>query len=247
MAITMSPLTSTGVTTNATSYTSASISPTSNRLILAGIVNTISSASTTVTPTPNLTGLGLTWTQVVTKEVNPVGINSKRVTIFRALSGSTIGSGAITIKFNSTQNNTGCGWSFAEFANVATSGVNGAGAVVQSASTSAASGTSLTVTLGVFASTRNAAYGLSVHGSNSTQWTEGSGFTKIHEHNFNTPPTAFGSQWKLNDNTVDASGANSHWAGVALEIRSTVAPTLTATRLPLPVRRLQAVSRSAVW
>lgn len=242
----MTPLTSTGVTTNSTAYTTASISPTSKALILVGVAQSQGSSATTTVATPSLSGLGLTWTQVASKQLaGPTVTRPTRVTVFRALSASTVGSGALTI--NTTVAQSGCGWSIAEFANVASSGTNGSGAVVQSASTHSTSATTFTINLAGFASTRNAAYGLTCINTTS-DITVGTGFAQIHEHSWLTPDKHFLSEWKLNDNTVDFSAAaNKQWIGIALEIRSTVATGAPTARVPLSLTRLQAVSHSAVW
>lgn len=67
MAIAFNPLTSGADTTDAISFTTASITPGANRLILL----VVQVASTNPAPTPTVTGNGLTWVEVVGREGEP--------------------------------------------------------------------------------------------------------------------------------------------------------------------------------
>lgn len=108
-------------TTDLSSYTTASISPTANKLLLMSVVQYQSSGTAA---TPTVTGAGLTWTVVTTA----VRLN-RRCTVFRA-TGASPSTGALTIDFaGNTQSN--CGWSVNEATNAVITGTNASDAVVQ--------------------------------------------------------------------------------------------------------------------
>jgi hypothetical protein len=189
-----------------TSYTTASISPTANRLVVLSVYNDAASPNI-----PTVSGASMTWTQVVTRTAGSV-----RITIFRALS-ATPGSGVLTIDF-AGQTQAGCMWAVDEFSGVNKTGVNGISAIAQTAGNDATgSQTGITVTLGSFSNANNATYGV-VEWGNNQAITEGSGFTELGESNAyvnlevefkNSPDTSVDWTW--------SSGSNNSLA-IALEI-----------------------------
>jgi hypothetical protein len=223
MAVTATHLTTAQNGSAATSYTTASISPTANRLVLVAVGHQVSSGTVN---TPTISGAGMTWTQVATK-ISSKG-TLRRLTVFRALSASP-GSGALTIDLGG-QSQIRCGWSIAEFDGIDTGGTNGADAIVQSASndvTDNASTTSLTVTLSAFSHVDNATYGAIRFGgsSNTDALTFGSGFTQLGIINGSA---SYQSQFKAsNDTTVDWTYNNTAWynQGIAIELKAAVVAT----------------------
>ncbi len=184
--------------TGATSYVTASGSPTTGILQLLTVGNQVSAG----TPNePTISGVGLTWVKVDTKV--STGVTTRRVTVFRAM--GTASAGALTIDF-AGQTQVRCGWSWSEFTGTDTSGTNGSGAIVQSATaeaTDAAPTASLTVTLSAFSNVNNATYGGIRYGGSSTTdvLAAGSGFTQLGLVN---GFASYQSQWKAtNDTTVD--------------------------------------------
>src|SRR3990167_10939569 len=123
MAITQTTLTGAASTADATSYTTASISPGANRLILAFVYG-FHSIGTDVTPT--LSGNGLTWVNI---NHRGLGCSNENMTLFRAM-GSSPSAGAVTIDYGANTMDAGV-WSIMEFDGVDTSGTNGSGAIVQ--------------------------------------------------------------------------------------------------------------------
>lgn len=202
-----------------TTYTTASISPSANKLVLLSVYADVFGLSSN-TSTPSVTGAGMTWTEVVS--VGGSGADSATAQhLYRALSSSP-GSGALSITFGQTQAR--CGWSIAEFGNVDTSGSNGANAIVQTA-TGIATGTSKTLTLGSFGSSQNATYGAFSIWANETI-NVGSGFTQLGlSANFDTRRTQ--SQWRNdNDTSVDASwSSNVKSTGIAAELKFSIPST----------------------
>jgi hypothetical protein len=241
MAVSQFTLTHSASLSNATSYNTASITPTANRLVLVAVAH----HTTTVTPptTPTLSGNGLTWVQVATITYNTLATPHCRVTVFRAM-GASPTSGTVTISFGSDgQNN--CAWSIDEFDGVDTSGTNGSGAVVQS-NTNNASSTSVSITLSAFGSTNNATYGAFGCGSNGITWSVGSGFSALDSHPSGVEDENLLTEWRTdNSTTVNASATGtSSIGGVGLEIKAAVAVVSIPNQI-FQVR--QAINRSNTY
>lgn len=213
--VSASGLTTNGSNTDASSYATASITPSADKLILAWVYSIASAAPNT----PTASGNGLTWVQVATTSDN---IGNRRITLFRAM-GASPSSGAVTFDFGG-QTQIGCAWSVVEYDNVDTSGSNGSGAIVQAvADGSGANATSFSITLSSFGSTLNAtAGGFGIPLNTSGQPSVGSGFTSTGQRNQNNPNLAIASEFREdNDTSVDmSSGASSvPWAAIAVELK----------------------------
>lgn len=197
MAIAFTNITTAGNGSSLTSYSTASGSGTANALQLLLVGSQTAAATTNI---PTITGAGLTWVQVATSIDSG---NMRRATLFRAM--GTPSAGALTIDF-AGQSQTRCGWSWSEATGVDTSGTNGSGAIVQSATAENNGGSSsgITVNLGAFSSANNATYGCIRFGTTTAGTvTPGSGFFEIGE----APSGSFisyQSQYNLsNDTTCD--------------------------------------------
>lgn len=209
MAVTALHLTTSNEEDNLTSYPTASISPSGNKLILAVVGSSVSSGTPN---TPTLTGNGLTWVEVAS-----IATTVTRITVFRAM-GASPSAGAVTIDF-AAQTQSRCFWSISEFDGVDTGGANGENAVVQSATGNATSGTSLVVTLAAFGSATNAAFG-GLFKQTVEAITEGSGFTELAESQ--GTGLVIQSEWKDSEDTsVDWSWATAatRVGGIAVEIK----------------------------
>lgn len=210
MPVTATHLVTASSETDATSYATASISPTSSRLILVFFAGT---SATNTPPDPTITGNGFTYTKVATL----VDASTTRIVgVYRALGSAS--AGAVTISFGS-HTMARLGWSIAEFGNIKTTGVNGADAVVQSnTGQNTGTQTTLSIALAAFASANNATYG-GIRRSPTTGATVGSGFTELGIDTANSATVA--TEWKnSNDTSVDwtwASDSSTNMA-VALEI-----------------------------
>lgn len=203
-------LTTSASTTDGTSYVTASITPSSNTLILA-CVHTEISAGTPNTPTA--TGNGLTWVSIGSNLTN-----QNRTTLFRAR--GTASAGAVTFDY-AGQTISDSSWSIVSVDGAATSGTNGSGAIIQFATGTNSGNTSLTVTLAAFANAANATFGCFGINNNVTI-TAGSGFTIINQPGVSSSRVAI--EWKnSNDTGVDASWTTSTAAAVAVEIAPAVA------------------------
>ena len=116
---------------------------------------------------------------------------------------------------------TGCLWSFMEFANVNTGGTNGASAVGQAVTNNGDGNTRQVVTLAAFGNADNATYG--AFGTPGGAMIPGSGFTEIHDAGGTAPTSRFQTEWQAgNDTTVDAGQAR-NWGGIAFEIGAAAA------------------------
>ncbi len=228
--ISVGNLTSDVSLTDGSSYATASISPSANHLLLA-VVASFRNGAGTVAPT--VTGLGLTWTQIVT---TVTGDDKLRITIFRAFSPTTPTPGALTFDFGG-QTQDRCLWSIC----------NASDAVspqAQSGSKSINGGT-CPVTLAAFADpVNNAAFGgfSFLTGLGAHSYNVGSGFTQIAQGATSEAGLQINllTEWKLGQDTeVDATisgGVTGQQVGVAIEIPKAPDPPIPALLVVPDVR-----------
>lgn len=219
MSVAATSVLTAGSNVDATSYTTASISPTSGNLVLLWVYSISASAPNT----PTVTGAGLTWVAVAN---TGDGSSLRKISLFRAM--GTVTPGTLTIDF-AAQTQTGAAWSIVQYTGMDTTGTDGSGAIVQSVTnnTAGANATSLTITLAAFASSNNAtAGGFGIPLNTAALPAAGSGFTATGQVNQSTPNLSIGSEFNAgNDTTVDmnAGAASIPWAGIATEIKQAVA------------------------
>jgi len=224
MAIIATHLTTDRSLTDGTEFTTASISPASNALVLLLVRGRRSNG---LGSSPTVSGNGLTWVEIVSVGFELVSTGWCRLSLFRAM-GVSPSSGTVSINYSGGNLNC-CFWSIVQFEGVDTSGTNGSGAVIQSATNAQDSGTTLTVTLSAFSDPGNATYG----GFSISKATEainpGSGFTEFAEAQGTGTSADSGtiqSEYLLgNDTSVDASWATSanDSGGIAVEIKAALA------------------------
>lgn len=216
LPITQTLLTSGNNPANQKVYTTTSIAPGSNALITVAVLG---HNSTSAPPSPTLSGGGMaTWTVVSSITLDAVGTPHKRLTIYRAMS-ATPGSGPLTITWSATVSN--CQWIVSQWDGVDASGSNGAGAVVQSGSTSGDATNGLAVPLAAFADPGDVAYGVFAVNKNALAVIPGSGFTEITQQPSAESPNAdLEAEWTTNDNTVDASWTGLNGAALGVELKS---------------------------
>jgi len=203
-------------TVNQKIYTTASISPAPNTLITLAVLG---HRGPTAATSPTVTGGGMAaWEEVATVTFDTISVPQKRLTIYRAMSASP-GSGPLTISFASTVSN--ALWIVSQWNGVDPTGVNGAGAIVQTGSARADAGTGLTVTLAPFAHANNVAYGVFGVKKNVLSVTPGAGFTEISEQPSGESTTSdLQAEWRTNDNTIDASWATTKAGALGVEIKA---------------------------
>lgn len=233
MALAFSNLTTGADIDGGSSSTTASVSPTSNALVLLAV-----DQRTGITADPNqptATGNGLTWELVGTIVYDTTSSSRKRVTVLRAL-GASPSAGAITVDFGG-QANTDVHWTVDQFTGVDTGGTNGSAAIVQAvtAKDETGSASSLTVTLAAFGSANNATYG-GFGVSTNTALAVGSGFTLGGTAQTYAGSAAIISEYNLaNDTSVDITMTASLVGGVAAEIKA------AASASPTPLRMMMGV------
>lgn len=116
-----SALTSDNSITDGTSFVSASVSPTANRLVYVAFLSTAFDQVDRVPPN-SVAGAGLTFDLHCMVQLDAFNL----LTLWRAMSASP-GTGAVTIGLPNTQD--AAAWAIGEWADVLTTGVNGADAL----------------------------------------------------------------------------------------------------------------------
>jgi hypothetical protein len=188
----------------------------------------VGSATGDPTNLPEVRGGGLNWDLVET-HTRPGAV--RRLSVFRAMSPDPA-SGPVTIDFGGQEQQV-VGWGVVEHTGVNTSGVNGSGAIVQTASADAEGfQTRATVNLSP-SNPGHATVGGFLVGT-ETSVSPGPGFTKLLEGG---PPTRrVMIEFQPNPNpSVEVSWPDpAHWIGIALELRAAPASTqVTSTPLKL--------------
>ena len=216
------------------SYNTASITPGANRLILVAVMNS-DVAPVTV---PTLSGNGLTYVQVATRDYDTDASPARVVTLFRAM-GAAPSAGAITIDFGGTNQN-GCAWHVCEFDGVDTSGTNGSGAIVQAPTDfNDTTGTSSSVTLAAFGdATNNAAFVAKMH-NRAEAATEETGWTELSDVNYINPDVGSAVAWRLGEDlsATYSWATTGRWGSIAAEIKAAAAGG-AATAAPMRTRQL---------
>jgi len=211
MAVTISYLAEVGNTTNATSYTTPSVSWSAGDLLIVGVFND----KATTPDTPTLSGGSLTWTEIATL-VSDDGV--ERLTAFRA-SPSSLGSGTLTADFaGNTQ--TGC----CILVLLAT-GADTSNPIVQLVIDSAPESLQVlfNIPLAAFADpVNNASFGL-VAANTRNGLAPFSGETELREVRHATPNAALQAQWVAGQDTdqkwqAGGGGTAPSWTGFAMEI-----------------------------
>lgn len=198
------------------------LTPSNNNLYLCSVVL---QENKTVT---GITGCGLTWVKVAEFN-NASGVYT---TVFRALKGSGLSSGNLVLTFSGNLTEFAC-VAVDEASGVDTSGTDGSGAIVQSA-TIGGSGTSKEVTLAAYASPSN--HGFGAFGSLAVTLSASNSFiqlkslksgTGVNDHSAITMHRATTG----NPKATEASGST-QWAAVGLEIAAFASAAQTITLGP---------------
>lgn len=207
----------------ATSFATASVAPTGNRLILVSVHAYISTGS--VQPsTPTVTGNGITYTLVRAQDVDTSGTDRATEWLFCGLATSP-SSGAITISFGAVTM-TRCAWSVDQTdadidlsSGIGTSKTNGQAAIAQVVGATSAGSTSLSVNYSPSMRSDSAGYSCWGHQTQEVKtprasWTELSDVTSVSL-------ATMEAQWfSGTDTAASASWVTSGRAGgIAIEIK----------------------------
>lgn len=224
--------------------TTASVTLVAGRLYLLTVTQRRGDSTDPVEPT--ISSTGATWVKVNTVVFDSTSSSRRRVTVFRTMVSSNQ-TGTITITYGS--NVSDAIWILDEFTGVDTTGTNGSGATVQSATNKNEAGaTSLTVTLAAFGSTNNATYGAFGWDGITSVPTVGSGFTlKVNQNDSGTDLSSLTEFRSDNDTSVDSSysPAAGLIGGIAIEIKA-AATTSIKTILGLAKASVKTVNGLAI-
>lgn len=224
MAISGTQLLNTGVASPTTSEDTASVSPTSNALLLLDVVGSNGGGIAPDAPS-SITGNGLTWVQIATAAPLTDGASETwRVTRYRAM-GASPSTGAITIS-HTTAPDQYLSWCLREYTGVVTTGSNGADAEVQTA-TNIGDSTTASVTLSAFGDAGNGADAFTVTFGTPTITPE-SGWTGLTADTTGHNKRA---QWRDDNDTSPSAtlSVTQDWAMLATEIAAAGAdPIITA-------------------
>jgi hypothetical protein len=207
--ITATHLATASSTTNGTVFTTASISPSSSKLVLAAVCGRRVSGGQADAA---ITGAGLTWVLVDTANIDV----SMRLQIFRAM--GTPSAGALTITWGTSQEM--CIWSISEFGGVVTTGANGADAVVQATDNTAGAGsTTITGTLAALENVANAHFS-AVHLNTNTTVTPDADFAELGDDNEVSSSNTLATAWAINQTASTPTFAAASAAILAVEIKA---------------------------
>jgi sugar lactone lactonase YvrE len=192
----------------------------SNDRLYVVFLNT-STGSGTAPAATNVSGAGLIFTEIGAPGGLPYSgsLPTRRIQAWRALAraGATAGSIAINLSGVST----GMDAVLLEFGGADTSGTNGSGAVVQSATREAAGATSLTVPLAGFANAGNRPVAFFSHRFQETT-AEEPGYSELDDGSHGAPAAGAECEWHAGspDTSPSASWLNATAAGgFAIEVR----------------------------
>ena len=208
-ALVPSVLVTSSSNTDATSYTTASITPASYALVIAVVYSRQAVGATT----PTLTGNGITWVQEDTVDQG----TNRRTTLFRGMVASPT-TEAVTIDFaGNTQ--TACGWLISQITGADTSGVDGAGAIVQNPTATTGTGTASSLTLAAFQNPKNMAF--AVHSKNNGTAYQPGTFTMLQQQLMTENTQILNTQYQINKTAVSASWSGSEaWECMAVEVKA---------------------------
>lgn len=201
--------------TSVATWTTASVSPTSNRLQLFNF-SWVQATAGTIT----IAGNGLTWVQIG----STLSTGARTIAIFRAL--GTASSGTIVVTNTGGTSTSRAAWVCDEFGNVDQTGTNGSGAIVQTNTGSSASANSLSITLGSAITAGDATYGGMYYDFNDGV-TPGTGYTELAEAAASEGFSAE-TEWRADGQTLVnwTTTSSSGVGGMAIEIKF-VAPAVT--------------------
>lgn len=213
MAFTVTNLIANGTGVGATSFTTASVSPAPNNLIILSTHARVA-GGTPNQPTP--TGNGFTWALLGTGTY-AAGANVKRLTVWRSMNIAPL-VGTILIDY-AGQTISHATWVVDQVSGTDTTGANGAGAVIQAVTNTDSTGvnTAFAVTLAAFTNTTNLTYG-ALSDENNTGITKGANFTLSGQGASAGGNTLTQFELKNDTNVNVTDSPATSFAGVAIEI-----------------------------
>lgn len=203
---------------NSAAHVTGSFTPEANALILA-LVSCNNSASF-ASPIPvSLTGNGLTWVLVNSVNGNASGKNLQGCAMYRAM-GSSPSAGTLTVNMPTAGNAVTV--QVLQITGADTSGTNGSGAIVQSATTGGSPGAA-TMNLSAISSLRNMVIAASSNVTNPWGGTPESGWTESLDSGAAGTIALGGYVTYIlasTDNIISIAGSASAWTMVGAEIKA---------------------------
>ena len=207
-------LTSGTDTNNNSVYTTSSIAPAADNVILAFVLSTNTGFG--AAGVPSASGNGLTWDRVDTGTAGQF-----RLTCFRAMRiGAAPASGTVRFEFRdgggALQNQDLCAWSIFEYGNVDLSGTNGSGAVAVHPQAAATAATTLTAPLPLAGQTNVQVGGIILAlqlAQGAHPVTPGVGFAEIHELSPNQGILGKSATLQTQDRTGGPPSIDWSWTG----------------------------------
>jgi len=212
--------------TSGNAYTTASVAPGANKLLVLSIESSFASSAG---EDPTIAGLGLTWQKAI-----DLTSSTTQVAIWVARTGGSPPTPG-TITFTYTTNRTGHLWSLAEVTNADLSGADAFSALVQESTTSTASGTSGSGALTVSAGASNLTVG--AFGIQLAENITATAGTEIDEQQIATPTRTLEVSWGNGLTTLSWSWTTAGIGRIAMtEVRSGVGVPGNAARSHLRSR-----------
>jgi hypothetical protein len=210
VAISVSGLTQ-GIGSGTTSYTTASVAPAANRLLLLCVSSFILFGNPN---TPTVSGLGLTWTQI---RSNAFLFGQVETSLFAALTGGSAPTpGTLSISYGGQTQGNGT-WALVE---VSGCDLTSIGAAVRQSNAGEGTSTTPATTLAAFGASGNGAVCFVSCGGSVTGTTPGSGWSEIYDGANVGGASSTAAEWRADpDTTPDWTASPSDvWACVACEV-----------------------------
>lgn len=216
LSFTVTKVTNGSSTTDATTYTTASVAPSAAGNFALFVVSNKSATADAPTSVTGTNGWGGTWTQVAT-----VAASSIRLTVYRSKTVSTT-AGTVTVNFPATQGT--AAWGILELTAPSEYVPTESEVIVQTA-TGSGSGTSVSLSLANFAKTSNSTLLFTADTSTAGGgWTAESGWTNPLDTGSTEGLTAAAFKTKDSDETPSATHASLPWVAIAAEVNTTASP-----------------------
>jgi hypothetical protein len=236
MAIGVTHLLTDGSNANGDSYTTASISPSANKLLVVGYA----SMQSAVTPRDITTSLGLSlsWSEIkdfIWDDSSPTGNGRGRMWLLAADTGGSPGSGTLFFDHGTGEDNLRAAWSIFELSGTDLGTSTVAQCFVQSPTTvlNEAAASSLSITLGAAGASENRPFLWKVMGGGAAT-TPRASWTEIADYNPGGENFSAESQWRSDafETTASATWSGTFYhGGIAFEVKASTAAVTTTRKL----------------
>ncbi len=213
--IAVTHLASSSSTTDGTAFSTASVSPTANAVVLLAVFSCRTAGAAEAPAT--ITGNGLTWTQIDTTRLYGTS-NFRSLSLWRGMSATP---SASTIDLTFTSSHESVAWSVCQATGVNTSGTNGSGAIVQavSADSDNGTGTSRTNSLAAFEYAGNVHFAAWATSINSGIGVDAQ-FAELGDAAVSTPSGNVETQWAAGEVDCTATFGAASNAVISVEIKA---------------------------